>query len=56
MKMTCSDISVAITTRNDSAFSRKAAFIACGSLYPQRVNASRINAKIVGPSTRATLN
>ena len=32
MCFTCSDISVLMTTRNESALSRKQAFIACGSL------------------------
>jgi hypothetical protein len=45
-----------MTTRNDSAFSRKQAFIACGSLKPQLVNAASVTANSSGPSTRATLN
>jgi len=41
---TCSDISVPMTTKNDSALRKKAAFIACGSLYPHLRNVASVAA------------
>ena len=54
--LTCSAISVPMTMRNDSALSAKAAFMACGSLYPPLMKTARVAAKSSGPRTRARLN